>query len=185
MLWNCQDIDCKHLFHDENRRCSQPPLPVEAQLSQDPSASAAAASPFCVASMSERRSARNPKLAHKLEQMALRVMPLFQITTGHVHPAFPKTLLQFWLLTDDQLESLAHFYHQRTPSVWTCQYPCPVRWGPRLTLEEKRRKMGRFIGIGGCESPIVLRTAEELLDEARWHAAMEEDAENSLKYRFR
>jgi hypothetical protein len=73
-----------------------------------------------------------------------------------VHPAFPRTLLAFWLLTDAQLDDLAHFYHQRTPGPWTRQYPCPVHW-PRgrgaMGIEEKRRKLGRFIGLRGCESP--------------------------------
>ncbi|KAL8387660.1 hypothetical protein RB595_009757 [Gaeumannomyces hyphopodioides] len=195
--------------HNQNRQCkstghqrqpsSQPSSPVEAQTAQDPSSTAAAvAATSCTTtttstststittttSMSERRSAGNPALARKLEQMALPLAPLVQMTTGHVHPAFPGTLLHFWLLTDAQLESLAHFYHQRTPSVWTAQYPCPVRWGPHLTLEEKRRKMGMFIGLRGCESPIVPTAAEDLLDEARRHAAVEDDADDALRRKF-
>ncbi|KAI5866836.1 hypothetical protein GGS23DRAFT_552344 [Durotheca rogersii] len=88
--------------------------------------------------------------------MALPLAPLVQLTTGEVHPAFPGTLLHFWLLTDSQLEALAHFYHQRTPCPWTRHYPCPVRWASDAPLEEKRRRLGRFIGLRGCESPLVL-----------------------------
>ncbi|KAK3299013.1 uncharacterized protein B0H64DRAFT_386880 [Chaetomium fimeti] len=110
--------------------------------------------------------------------MSLQLAPLVQLTTGTIHPAFPRTLLAFWLLTDDQLDALAHFYHQRTPCRWTRQYPCPVAWPPGLGLEEKRRKLGRFIGLRGCETPIgeliergvveVLgRTEAEILEAAR------------------
>ncbi|KAJ3494158.1 hypothetical protein NLG97_g4260 [Lecanicillium saksenae] len=84
--------------------------------------------------------ARNPALAHKLRQMALPLSPLVQLTTG-------------------ALESLAAFYHQATPkgarpSPWAAQYPCPVRWRSDAPLEDKRRRMGRFIGLRGCESPV-------------------------------
>lgn len=34
-------------------------------------------------------------------------------------------------------------------------------WGNDLGLEEKRRKIGRFIGLSGCESPI--RTEKEIM----------------------
>ncbi|RBR24828.1 uncharacterized protein FIESC28_02396 [Fusarium coffeatum] len=124
----------------------------------------------------QRRLAKNPNLQRKLEQMALPLAPLVQLTTGAVHPSFPTTVLNFWLLTDEQLESLAQFYHQRTPSPWTNQYPCPVTWRSDLPLEEKRRKMGKFIGLRGCESPILLKTEEEILAEARRaRLAAEED----------
>ncbi|KAK5987305.1 hypothetical protein PT974_11430 [Cladobotryum mycophilum] len=116
---------------------------------------------------SRRRLAKNPELAHKLHQMALQLSPLVQLTTGRIHPDFPRTVLQFWLLTDEQLEDLAQFYHQRTPSPWSGQYPCPVDWRSDAPLEEKRRKMGRFIGLRGCESPVVLKTEEQIAQEAR------------------
>ncbi|PHH60329.1 hypothetical protein CDD81_1855 [Ophiocordyceps australis] len=93
-----------------------------------------------------------PSLAHKLQQMALPLSPLVQLTTGAVHPHFPQTVLHFWLLTDAQLESLARFYHQHhcTRGPWSAHYPCPVSWRSDLPLEEKRRRMGRFIGLRGC-----------------------------------
>ena len=86
--------------------------------------------------------------------MTLPLRPLVQFDTGHTHPAFPRSMLQFLLLTDDQLESLASFYHQRTPSELHYCYPCPISW-PRngLTVEDKRRKFGKFIGLRGCETP--------------------------------
>ncbi|KAH6898954.1 hypothetical protein B0T10DRAFT_124640 [Thelonectria olida] len=114
-----------------------------------------------------RRLAKNPSLARKLEQMALPLAPLVQLTTGAIHPSFPTTVLNFWLLTNEQLESLAVFYHQKTPCQWSTQYPCPITWSSNLPLEEKRRKMGKFIGLRGCDSPILLRSEEEILAEAR------------------
>ncbi|EJT73419.1 hypothetical protein GGTG_10257 [Gaeumannomyces tritici R3-111a-1] len=200
-----QKRQCQPAGH-QRQPGSPPSSPVEAQSPQDPSSPTAAGSPAtswsspatsCTTtpaattpttttftaptSMSTRRSAGNPALALKLEQMAMPLAPLVQMTTGRVHPAFPRTLLHFWVLTDAQLDSLAHFYHQRTPGYWTSQYPCPVRWGPNLPLEEKRRKMGMFIGLRGCESPILLAgSAEELLEEARRQAVIEEGADDAL-----
>ncbi|EPE05570.1 hypothetical protein F503_02309 [Ophiostoma piceae UAMH 11346] len=107
-----------------------------------------------MSSLAARRSARRPALYAKLSQMTLPLRPLVQFDTGHTHPAFPRSMLQFLLLTDSQLESLASFYHQRTPSELHYCYPCPISW-PRsgLTVEDKRRKFGKFIGLRGCETP--------------------------------
>ncbi|KAH9902264.1 hypothetical protein F4778DRAFT_117086 [Xylariomycetidae sp. FL2044] len=123
-----------------------------------------------------RRSAKDAAFLEKLRYMALPLNPLVQLETSHIHPAFPRTLLHFYLLTDDQLEELAHFYHQRTPCHLTRFYPCPITWSSDLPLHVKRRKIGRFIGLRGCESPVVLRTEEDLLEEARLaRLAAEED----------
>lgn len=137
--------------------------------------------------LGERRAINNEAFREKLRQMALPLAPLVQLTTGEVHPAFPGTLLNFWLLTDGQLEELAHFYHQRTPSRWTFHYPCPITsWDAGLPLEEKRRKMGRFIGLRGCDSPTAvtaaaaaaahIRSDDDILEEAR-RARVRDDEE--------
>lgn len=99
-----------------------------------------------------RRTGRNPVLEAKLRQMALPLAPLVQLTTGQVHPDFPSMLVNYWLLTGAQMDSLAEFYHQRIPCEWTRHYPCPITWGEALTLEEKRRKIGKFIGLRGVSS---------------------------------
>ncbi|EFX00805.1 hypothetical protein CMQ_1886 [Grosmannia clavigera kw1407] len=106
-----------------------------------------------IASLSVRRAAQRPDLWAKLGEMALTLAPLVQTNSGRIHPAFPLTLLHFWLLTDEELDELAHFYHQRTPSLYSHRYPCPVRWPRGLSIEEKRRKLGKFIGLRGCETP--------------------------------
>lgn len=125
--------------------------------------------------MEAKRSARNPQFQEKLLQMALPLAPLVALTTGEVAPVFPSTLLNFWLLTSDQCDELAHFYHQRTPSVFTRHYPCPIEWRTDANLEEKRRRIGRFIGLRGCESPVRLPNEEEITREARNAANRDED----------
>ncbi|KAK6841975.1 hypothetical protein PG990_006036 [Apiospora arundinis] len=126
--------------------------------------------------LTSRRAAENTAFREKVRQMALPLAPLVQLTTGDVHPRFPSTLLNFWLLTDHELESLASFYHQRTPCVWTRHYPCPVVWSPSMPLEEKRRKIGKFIGLRGCETPVAApKSEEQLLEEARQARWREED----------
>lgn len=100
-------------------------------------------------SVGTRRADRNEALEAKLRQMSLPLAPLVQLTSGQIHPSFPPTLLNFWLLTDAQLDEIAHFYHQRTPCQWTRHYPCPITWQEGLGIEEKRRKIGKFIGLRG------------------------------------
>ncbi|KAK4237850.1 origin recognition complex subunit 3 N-terminus-domain-containing protein [Achaetomium macrosporum] len=135
-----------------------------------------------VAKLNARRAARNPAFDAKLSQMALKLAPLVQLTTGAVHPDFPRTLLAFWLLTDDQLDGLAHFYHQRTPCHWTEQYPCPVTWPPGLSLEEKRRKLGKFIGLRGCDTPIGALVAGEVVQQLqRSEEQIREEAERRAR----
>ncbi|KAI4596112.1 hypothetical protein KJ359_005616 [Pestalotiopsis sp. 9143b] len=128
-------------------------------------------------SLTTRKSARSPAFAKKLSEMALPLAPLVQLTTGRVHPSFPSTLLRFWLLTDAELEGLAHFYHQRTPCRWTFHYPCPVAWEAGLALEEKRRRIGKFIGLRGCETPVRVRSEDEIMEEARRAREREEEDE--------
>ncbi|KAH7124923.1 hypothetical protein B0J13DRAFT_150149 [Dactylonectria estremocensis] len=110
---------------------------------------------------------KDPGLATKLEQMAFPLAPLVEVQHGTVHPAFPRTVLLFWLLTNEQLESLAEFYHQRTPNEFTNLYPHPIRdWNPDMAIEEKQRKVGEFIGIRFCDSR-TLKTDEDIMAEVR------------------
>jgi hypothetical protein len=111
--------------------------------------------------------------------MAIGLRPLVSLTEGCPHPAFPRTLLNYWLLTSSQLDDLAHFYHQRTPSFYTYRYPCPVTWRNDATLEEKRRRIGRFIGLKGCESPNPVGLSEEEVQE-ELRKAREKNEEEEL-----
>lgn len=93
-------------------------------------------------------------LQDKLRDLSHPLSPLVQITTGYIHPAFPRLLLNFWLLTSDELDSLMEFYHQKGNSPYMYDYPLPVGWEEGMDLERKRRRFGRFIGLRGCESPV-------------------------------
>ncbi|KAL8666648.1 MAG: hypothetical protein Q9202_001186 [Teloschistes flavicans] len=102
----------------------------------------------------------------KLSHLSYPLAPLLSITSGISHPSFPTTILAYHLLTEQQLDELAHWYHQRTPGEWSLCYPLPVvgRWwvgtsgngngNGRPGIEDKRRRFGRFVGLGGCESPV-------------------------------
>lgn len=44
-----------------------------------------------------------------------------------------------------------------------------------MTLEEKRRKWGKFIGLQGCTTPRDPKTADEMWEEARRKRLAAED----------
>ncbi|KJY02428.1 unnamed protein product [Zymoseptoria tritici ST99CH_1A5] len=169
-------------------------------------------------------------LAKKIATLQLRLAPLVPLPTGPPHPAFPKTLMAFHLLTEEELDSIAHYYHQSTPGIWTHQYPATMNWDkdflaaakpptaeeirgmsveekgwveelmgtvedlahPLSNAEEngeqatnpyvgmsdkeririKRRKVGKFIGLVGMETPV-----EEIA--GRIQASMERAVERS------
>ena len=126
-----------------------------------------------------------------ITHLSTPLVPLISVTTGFPHPEFPRSLLQYHLLTHDQLDSLARWYHQVEPSVeesW--MYPAWIppyarraasasaranqpqsqtgsggdEGGGRvagITLTTKRRRWGRFIGLRGCESPEGVDDEEE------------------------
>jgi hypothetical protein len=139
---------------------------------------------------------------HQLKHMKANLIPLISVSTGLPHPQFPTTILQYHLLTHDTLDSLARWYHQVTPPVEeTFQYPAwipawtsldrgsnakGVNGSDGISLEIKRRRWGRFIGLQGCESPTVeegaeKETAEEIARrmEREWRRVLERAEEES------
>jgi hypothetical protein len=50
-----------------------------------------------------------------------------------------------------------------------------VYWDVNASLEDKRRRIGRFIGLRGCESPI--RTVEDFEREVREERQRAEERE--------
>lgn len=130
-----------------------------------------------------RTAAREVDLKSRLSHLSRRLVPLVSVTTGLPHPEFPTNLLRFQLLTHDQLDALARWYHQFEDGVedptreglrW--KYPCPLGIGKTwcgvgrdgdvemvVELETKRRRWGRFIGLQGCESPV--EDGEESVEE--------------------
>lgn len=114
---------------------------------------------------------RNPALALKIEQMRLTLAPIVHVTTGVPAPDFPRTILSFSLLTEDQLDALAQYYDQDTPTALAYdQYPETMNWklpflckdtalpeNCRLSELErlcvKKRMFARFIGMRGTHTP--------------------------------
>lgn len=136
----------------------------------------------------QRSAATSLLFRRQLDHLRLPLLPLLSITTGKKHPDFPLTLLQYHILTEEKLDSLAHFYHQRTPSVYSLEYPAPVivSWNSQSTIEEKRRRFGRFIGLRGCESPEADDSlpSSEQLEIDRWiqqRIQQEVDRERALE----
>ena len=122
-------------------------------------------------SLHARQSSVNLRLRRHVTHLASPLHPLLSVSTGLPHPAFPKTLLSYHVLTEQQLDELAHFYHQRTPTGLSFHYPAPIvtRWIRDAGISDKRRRFGRFIGLKGCDSPGF--AVEELPMEAdieRW-----------------
>ncbi|KAI9813086.1 MAG: hypothetical protein M1827_004306 [Pycnora praestabilis] len=103
--------------------------------------------------------------------MSTPLQPLVRVTTGLPCPSFPLTILAFWCLTEAQMDEMADWYHQASPCEWTHMYPMRMGRGDRegegengengglwereAGLETKRRRVGRFVGLRGCESPVV------------------------------
>ncbi|KAF7506940.1 hypothetical protein GJ744_011071 [Endocarpon pusillum] len=137
--------------------------------------------------------------SHALSHLSTRLVPLISVTTGLPHPAFPRSLLQYHLLTHTQLDELAVYYHQVVPAVReTDKYPVSIPgWVDRhgeetgaeeeeedggqekVSLETKRRRWGRFLGLRGCESPV--RDAVDLAEVARREREMREVLEREWR----
>lgn len=122
-----------------------------------------------------------------LSHLQTPLVPLISVTSGLPHPGFPRSILQYHLLTHAQLDELARFYHQVTPPVReTFKYPAPIpAWvsaheegeqgrDEGVDLETKRRRWGRFVGLRGCETPTAEggREMEERM-EREWRRALE------------
>ncbi|KAF2270628.1 hypothetical protein CC78DRAFT_137792 [Lojkania enalia] len=116
---------------------------------------------------------KNLELATKIEHMRLNIAPIVHVETGIPPVEFPSTMLQFFLLTEDQLDAMAHYYEQSTPGPNTYDYPQTMDWNkPFLSrpkedqkaeegcgfsdferLRIKMRIFARFIGMSGAETP--------------------------------
>jgi hypothetical protein len=116
---------------------------------------------------------RKPRLAEKIAQMRLTIAPIVHVSSGLPPPQFPSTMLELFLLTEDQLDAMAHYYSQITPSAATYMYPQTMDWNRPLlnnpkdsgTLPEncnlsdyerlrvKMRMFAKFIGMRGAETP--------------------------------
>ena len=116
---------------------------------------------------------RNPQLKGKISQMRLNIAPIVHVETGIPPLQFPSTMLELFLLTEDQLDAMARYYSQVTPNALTHSYPQTMDWNrpflakPRDSeylpencrlsdferLKVKMRMFARFIGMRGAETP--------------------------------
>lgn len=114
---------------------------------------------------------RNPELQKKIEEMRLVIAPIVHVGTGLAPLQFPQTILSLFLLTEADLDAMAHYYDQVTPCQQTYQYPQTMDWSrPILAkpppgetselwlsdyerLRIKVRMFARFIGMRGAETP--------------------------------
>lgn len=112
---------------------------------------------------------RNGALAKKIATLQLTLAPLVPMPSGPPHPGFPKTLLAFHLLTEEELDSIAHYYHQSTPGPWSDHYPANMNWdkeflAKRSPISPSRRRHSRRL------SQVELTWFDDLmkmLDEAQ------------------
>lgn len=87
------------------------------------------------------RTRKNPDLEARIANLQLRLAPLVPLPEGEPHSAFPRTLLAYHLLTEEELDSIAHHYHQSTPSIWTNHYPATMNWDKEwLNAYRERRR---------------------------------------------
>jgi hypothetical protein len=121
--------------------------------------------------MSPLTRVNNEALQAKIDQMRLTIAPIVSVATSLPPKDFPPTILSLFLLTEDQLDYMAHYYSQSTPNSLTHKYPMTMDWqrpllqrpqpgdaeGERLTdyerLKVKMRMFARFIGMRGAETP--------------------------------
>jgi hypothetical protein len=124
-----------------------------------------------------------------LSHLETPLVPLISVTSGLPHPSFPTSILRYHLLTHEQLDELARFYHQVTPPVReTFRYPARIpAWvsvneeedaecAAEVDLETKRRRWGRFVGLRGCETPTEEREEGRDIEERmerEWRRALE------------
>ncbi|KAI9728839.1 MAG: hypothetical protein M1834_007226 [Cirrosporium novae-zelandiae] len=98
----------------------------------------------------------HPSFPLYISRLASRLSPIYSLATSLPHPEFPQRVLNYYLLTSDQLDSLVIYYHQAPPKIsgpngtvnetvsgWSWQqlkemYPKPIPWDFDATVEEKR-----------------------------------------------
>ncbi|KAB2577727.1 hypothetical protein DBV05_g3477 [Lasiodiplodia theobromae] len=120
---------------------------------------------------------KSEAFARKLSSLRLKIMPIYPMPSGPPHKDFPQTMLQFYLLTEEQLDSMAAYYSQSIVNEWTSQYPSVMAWDadffadPALPeaerIKSKLRKFGKFIGLRGCDTPIEETAMQIRFAEAR------------------
>ncbi|KEQ92039.1 hypothetical protein AUEXF2481DRAFT_91639 [Aureobasidium subglaciale EXF-2481] len=112
---------------------------------------------------------KKDQLASKIAHLKLRLAPLVPLPAGSPHPDFPRTLLDYHLLTEEQLDGIASYYHQSTPGIWTYQYPACMNWDKEM-LAKRRASVAQH-----------LRRASQVESNQWWESLLAaEEAENAV-----
>ena len=106
------------------------------------------------------------RLAKKIAHLQLQLAPLVPLPDGPPHPAFPHTLLEYHLLTEEELDAIASWYHQSTPCVWTFEYPATMNWDKAFLNASK---------IKQANAEMARRTSQPT-EVPEWWAAILQDA---------
>lgn len=102
--------------------------------------------------------------------MRIEIQPILHITHCVPAPYYPDTQLALFLLTEQQLDMIAHYYDQCCGDEFKHAYPSTMDWSnpflqtnPKLPpeyqltdlerLKVKMRMFGRFIGMRGAGTP--------------------------------
>lgn len=156
--------------------------------------------------MASIRTRANTRLQDKISQMRLTLAPIYPLPNGPPHPNYPHTILQYWLLTESQLDSLASCYHQLSPTnPWRRHYPASMNWDKEflaqphllMSVEEqkeclsseerlaiKRRMFGKFIGLKGCDTPVEEMEKRVKFLEGRIERAIRRERDSQRKWPF-
>jgi hypothetical protein len=113
---------------------------------------------------------KKDQLASRIAHLKLHLAPLVPLPTGNPHPDFPQTLLNYHMLTEDQLDSIASYYHQSTPSIWTHQYPACMNWDKEMLAKRRQASVVHQLGRGSqggentqwMEALLVAEKSEEM-----------------------
>lgn len=129
----------------------------------------------------------HPDFIALLRHLEFRLSPLVNCVTGEAHPDFPATMLAYNLLTHEQCDALCRHFHQVWPPVpETAEYPVLIRpWiGSKfealMDLDTKRRRIGQFIGLKGCDSP-VYEAWEDLQEEVEEFEVEVDEMDDTLR----
>ncbi|KAF2754068.1 hypothetical protein EJ05DRAFT_147525 [Pseudovirgaria hyperparasitica] len=186
---------------------------------------------------------RNPSLTHKIDQMRLTLAPIYpiHIPAGPPHESYPRSVLHYWLLTEDEIDAFARYYHQVEHTEYTSLYPACMGWdkgflsrgqdidrsnsvsgvssgtGENIAFNDdglmiglglgavedhyaearrrrgelsaverlaiKRRMVGKFIGLRGCETPMWEMRAKVRWLDGRVRREIEDERERESTFR--
>ena len=71
---------------------------------------------------------RSQAFYERVGHLRIKLAPLASLSHATVHPDFPETILHYHLLTEEQLDALARFYDQCSPTTLTKMYPACMNW---------------------------------------------------------